>query len=105
MASRLQLHEELVGVLNDPDAVYFQPPASMYMTYPCIKYKKVGRLIEKADNGIFRKLDRYQITLITDDPDDESLSEAMFEHFGARLGFEQKYTADDLYHEVYSLVY
>lgn len=105
MASRLQLHEELVGVLNNPDAVYFQAPASMYMTYPCIMYRKVGRLIEKADNGIFRKLDRYQITLITDDPDDESLSEAMLEHFGARLGFEQKYIADDLYHEVYSLVY
>lgn len=105
MGSRLQLHEELVSVLGEQDAVYYQAPASMYMTYPCIMYRKVGRLIEKADNGIFRKLDRYQITLITDDPDDESLSEAMFEHFGARLGFEQKYIADDLYHEVYSLVY
>lgn len=105
MASRLELHEELCGVLGDINRVYFQPPASMYMEYPCIRYRKTGRQMVKANNGIYRMLDRYEITIITDDPDDDSIGLSMIEHFGARLGDGPKYIADDLYHETFNLVY
>lgn len=105
MASRLELHEELCGVLGDENRVYFQPPASMYMEYPCIRYRKTGRQMVKANNSFYRVLDRYEIVVITEDPDDDEIGLAMIEHFGPRLGVENRYTADDLYHETYSLVY
>lgn len=105
MASRLELHEELCSVLGDENRVYFQPPASMYMEYPCIRYRKTGRQMVKANNSFYRMLDRYEIVVITEDPDDDSIGLAMIEHFGARLGIESRYIADELYHETYSLVY
>ena len=37
MASRLELHEEFCNILGSR-SVYFQPPASIKLNYPCIVY-------------------------------------------------------------------
>ena len=39
MDRRLQLHEELCSVLGSRN-VYFQPPETIKLTYPCIIYSK-----------------------------------------------------------------
>lgn len=41
MANRLNLHEEFATLLGSNN-VYFQPPESVKLNYPCIKYSRVG---------------------------------------------------------------
>jgi hypothetical protein len=50
--------------------VYFQPPAGMTMTYPCLTYKRDHANTEFAGNHPYRVTPRYMLTLITQNPDD-----------------------------------
>ena len=57
--------EELLGSRN----VYFQPPETLKMNYPCIRYKKARPRVNHADNIKYFKKDHYELTVITTDPD------------------------------------
>lgn len=66
MGNRIELHNILLTVLPN---VYFQPPNSLKMSYPCIVYKKSGVHTTRADNMIYNKTQEYQITIIDKNPD------------------------------------
>lgn len=72
---RLQLQtvlENLDGGDLDPDKkipVYFQPPPSQLMEYPCIKYDRDDSIVRHADNLPYLIKKRYQVIVITRDPD------------------------------------
>lgn len=68
MGLRLQLQTLLEAMLGT-DAVYFQPPNSVQMTYPCIVYSRDSTDTEFAGNNPYRFTKRYQVTVISDDPD------------------------------------
>ena len=57
--------EELLGSGN----VYFQPPASVKMSYPAIVYGRDDRDTKFADNAPYAGTWRYQVTVIDRDPD------------------------------------
>lgn len=69
MASRLKLHELLVRELGT-DNVYFQPPESKKLNYPCICYELDGIEAVRADDQIYTNNRNYSMTYITRDPDD-----------------------------------
>lgn len=76
MDQRLKLHrdlEEIQGLAFDPilnaPAVYFQPPSSVQMVYPCIRYKKDGGRIRHANNDPYHVWQKYLITVIDPNPD------------------------------------
>lgn len=102
MARRLQLHDELINILGSNN-VYFQPPASMLLHYPCIKYNLSGGLTEYADNKAYAFTRKYDIMLIHPDPDNEIIEKLVFA-FPA-IQFDRMYTADNLNHYVYTLYY
>lgn len=79
---------------------YFQPPSNVSMGYPCIVYE-LDRIVKKrADNGVYLKTRRYQVKLITKNPDDpivDALASMVHSEF------ERHYTIDGLNHFVFSI--
>lgn len=102
MGSRLELHEELCIILGTR-YVYFQPPASVKMTYPCIRYSKGAPDIKRASNAIYKNTNRYEITVIDADPDSE-IADKILAHF-QMCSIDRRYTADNLHHTTLTLYY
>ena len=102
MADRLGLHEELVSVLGTR-YVYFQPPESVKMNYPCIVYEKQGVNSYYADDAHYIDRTRYNITVIDKDPDSE-IAERVFRHF-KQCSYDRRYIADNLNHDVLTILY
>lgn len=99
MASRLQLHEKLKAVSTN---VYFQPPSTDEMKYPCIRYKLSEKDVKYANNIKYMNTKCYQITLIDEDPDSELPDK--LEAFPL-CQFDRFYPADDLNHWVFNLYF
>ena len=95
--ARLDLSRELHEICQN---VYFQPPESYKLTYPCIVYKiSTGDTIY-ADNLPYRFCYRYDITVIDSDPDSElPLKVAML----PTAKMDRCFTSDNLYHSVFTV--
>ena len=99
MAQRLELQTLLETFVPN---VYFQPPPSVHMKYPCIIYNRDDILINYADNGSYKFKKRYQVTVIDQNPDSVIPDEI------AKLplcSFARFFTADNLNHDVYNLYF
>lgn len=98
---REKLQELFEGILGSSN-VYFQPPESVELSYPCIVYEKNGTRIIRANNKSYLKQNRYTVTYIDEDPDSEipdKLSELNY------CGFDTRFTADNLNHDVFTLYF
>lgn len=103
MGQRLKLHEELVALAKGSCTVYFQPPTGMRLSYPCIVYSKDSGDADYADNGTYRYTQRYEVTVITTDPDCE-LPEEVLGHF-KMCRMDRQFVTENLYHNVLVLYY
>jgi hypothetical protein len=101
MTERLALHTILKGIMG-ADAVYFQPPATVKMAYPCIVYKRDRVKTKFADNNPYMQKKRYMITVIDKDPDSSILDK-----IGALplCAFDRHFTFDNLNHDVYNIYF
>jgi len=77
MGTRLELHAELLDLA--PRA-YYQPPASIRMTYPCFRYELADVDTLYADNRAYRNLLCYSIIYISKEPAEEKVKEIL-DHF------------------------
>ncbi len=102
MASRLELQNELETLLGS-DHVYFQPPASIKISYPCIIYNLSNIQARRADNMPYNLDNAYEVTYIDKNPDN-TLKTQMIEHF-QKCRFNRFFTSDNLNHYVYNLYY
>lgn len=101
MDQRLKLHELLVSILGSSN-VYFQPPQSIKLVYPCIVYNLDDLQLRHANNKAYSIRDRYLITHISRDPDDQTPDKI------ARLplaSFSRAFVADNLNHQVFNLYF
>lgn len=86
MASRHDLHDELKALLGTTDKtgdearVYFQPPESVKLKYPCYVYHRAPERTLRADNRLYHRFTKYSLTYITRDPDDSLIDETE-DHF------------------------
>ena len=101
MGRRLELHEVLCEALGSRN-VYFQPPASKVMEYPCIRYNLYDIDNVYADNLPYLQNIGYQITVIDRDPD-SAIVERVSKIPGIR--FTRYYTADNLNHTIFIMYY
>ena len=102
MNNRLQLQtklEELVGNTN----VYFQPPASVKLVYPCVIYNMGNGDIKRADNSVYAYTNSYEITFIYKKPNMDIL-EQMLRSF-SMCSVSRVYVADNLNHYVFNVYY
>lgn len=109
MSRRIQLQkilESVKGLATDPltrcPAVYFQPPSSVKLVYPCIVYVLERVDIKHADNKPYMSAERYKVTIIDKDPDSEIPDTLLYM---PRCKLDRPYTADNLNHWVFSLYY
>ena len=102
MANRLNLQAEL-SVLPNVKKAYFQPPASVKMVYPCVRYVLSGLNAIKANDKMYHGTKRYSVTVIDTDPDSEIYLEIMSRF--PMCSFDRFYTADNLNHWVLTLYY
>lgn len=101
MASRQDLHDRLTEILGSRN-VYFQPPASVKMSYPAIRYSLTSRETDLADNEIYSITNQYSIVVIDKNPDSD-IPVKLLKALKAR--HTNRYTADNLYHDVFTLKY
>lgn len=97
--SRLQLHELLLTLTPN---VYFQPPASKDMDYPCIVYMRDSADTQFAGNKPYIYVKRYMVTVIDRNPDSDipdkvaALPQCLF---------NRNYPANGLHHDVFNLYF
>lgn len=102
MPSRVELHEELCAILGSRN-VYFQPPKSSQMKYPCIVYSKDGVDKRNANNKIYIKTNVYDGVVIDYDPD-STIADDLLEHF-PKCSLSGSYVSDNLNHRPFKLYY
>lgn len=110
MGTRLELQEVLENVLVELGAtetsahsrVYFQPPESVKMIYPCIVYTLDTINTRYANNGPYKHKKAYAVTVIDRDPDSlipDKIGELPLS------SFTRNFKNDNLNHFVYRLYF
>lgn len=82
--------------------VYYQPPATISMKYPCIVVSLDRITARYADNNPYSLNTCYNLTYICRDPDNEMkyrLAQL------SKCSFERAYSADNLHHYSFRLYY
>ena len=98
---RLELHFMLCDILGSKN-VYFQPPESAKLEYPCIIYNLSDIDIKYADNRPYAIRDKYAVTVVDKDPDSNirrkilKLPQCKFSRF---------FTSDNLNHWMFDIYY
>lgn len=99
---RLQLQTKLEEILGS-NHVYFNPPSNVKMVYPAIRYNLHDIRVNSADNRGYISNDYWDLTLIDTTPDSQ-LVEAILSLQYCTLQ-RPMYTADGLYHWVFSIYF
>lgn len=98
---RLSLHDKLKTVLGSSN-VYFQPPSTLTMKYPCIIYKIDDMEGVHANDRRYLGTKRYLVTIVDRNPDTlipDKLLELPY------CAFENHFVVDNLNHYICSLYY
>lgn len=97
-----QLHQILLEIAGEDAKVYFQPPSTVTMQYPCIRYERSNAKSEFAGNRPYRYTKRYQVMVIDKEPDspipDKIAELPMCTH-------DRWYAVDNLNHDVFNLYF
>ena len=102
MDRRIELHDKLIDILGNRN-VYFQPPASVQLSYPCVIYNLGIGDIKRADNSVYAYTNSYEITFIYKKPNMDIL-EQMLRSF-SMCSVSRVYVADNLNHYVFNVYY
>lgn len=101
MGTRLELQQVLVDVLGTNN-VYFQPPSSANMVYPCIVYNRDNIETKFSGNLPYYLKNRYSVIYIDRDPD------SPIPDLIAKLplcSFSRFYVVNNLNHSAFSLFF
>ena len=99
--TRVELDKLLRTTLGSTN-VYFDPPESFKLKYPCIVYSLGSHFERKADNKTYNGLKRYSLTYVTRDADDpmvDTLEEMEYCHLN------RPFVADGLFHYAYDIYF
>lgn len=98
---RLQIQTLLETLLGSRN-VYFQPPATVKMSYPAIVYSRDYQTTSFADNKPYRNNKRYLVTVIDKDPDSKIPDKVASL---PKSSFSRHFVADSLNHDAYSVYF
>ena len=101
MRDRLTLQSMLEEILGSSN-VYFQPPASVMMKYPAIRYKLSDIENQHANDGVYKSCKQYEITVIDKNPD-STIPDRVNQIQSAR--FARSFVADNLNHWIFEITY
>lgn len=98
---RTELHEILCNVLHSRNC-YFEPPSTIRMSYPCIRYELARIDTTRADNIPYLNGKAYSLTYIDEDPDSTMVDRLLSLPY---CTFDRAYDADGLHHTVMTIFY
>ena len=101
MGRRSELQTRFETILGSRN-VYFQPPPSLKMVYPCIVYSLDDIDVRRADDEAYKITKAYQVTVIDHDPDSTIPDEIIRL---PKCAFVRAYRADNLNHWDFKLYY
>lgn len=99
MASRESLHEILVKLLGTKH-VYYRPPASLKLIYPCIVYDLDKIDVKFANNRPYSKKNRYSVIYIDHNPTSKVIDKISDLSMCA---FDRSYVSNNLNHFKFTL--
>lgn len=102
MDRRLELQSKLESVIGNSN-VYFQPPASIKLSYPCVIYSIGSGDAKYATNKVYRYTHSYEVIFICKKPTLSIIEQMMNEFEMCKL--TRSYSADNLNHYAFSLYY
>lgn len=104
MGKRIDLHNTFIAILGTQDEkksrVYYDPPTSVEMDYPAIKYSLSGRDQKYANNATYTSAKRYEVTVMDFDEDSPIADEILKLPL---CKFDRAYTVSGLHHTVFTL--
>lgn len=95
---RLAFHKTLCDLVGPGVNVYYQPPSTIKIKYPCIVYKLSYIENLYADDIALRSIPRYDLTIIDRDPDSLLMDKISSLPY---CSFDRSFTSDGLNHMVY----
>ena len=101
--NRLELSDLLSSIMYDcgeEPHLYFQPPESVKLEYPCIVYHLRTMTAKYADDKPYTINIGYDITYITRSPASQVPTRLVKEPM---FGFDRYYPADNLHHYSYTM--
>lgn len=101
MDKRLSLQKELEKLAGAN--VYFQPPASVHLAYPCVIYNLAAGDIKRADDSVYSYTNRFELIFIYRKPNMEIVEKVM--RAFPMCSVSRIYIADNLYHYAFNLYY
>lgn len=99
MGNRLALDAIFKGITKN---TYYQAPSNITMNYPAIKYDMDDIKNTHADDEVYSQHTGYSVTVIDPDADSDVVDKV------SKLPmcrFDRAYTADNLYHKVFTIYY
>ena len=101
MGRRTDLHEILKTALGS-NYVYFQPPATVKLHYPCIIYERSAAQSIFANDKKYNNRIRYDVIVVDPNPDSDIPGKVAILPLSS---FSRHYTMDNLNHDVYNIYY
>lgn len=102
MPDRIDLQSEFEDFLGSRN-VYYQPPESVRMRYPAIRYARNGSALNHANNRVYMNTRRYDGVIIDPNPDSK-LPDLMLDRF-PMCTFGKAYPANNLHHFPFTIYY
>lgn len=102
MSRRDDFDKELREVLGSNNT-YFQPPESVKLEYPCIRYSLSTDSDRFANDRSYIFYEGYEVTVISKDPD-QTFKDELKEKF-RHCSWNRSYVSDNLNHNVYKIYY
>lgn len=101
MASRVELQTKLQELLGNKN-VYYQPPETLKMEYPCIRYSKTNIVSTHADNMKYSNTNRYELIVIDKRPDNSVIEKILTLPYSEH---DRHYVSNNLHHDVIILYF
>lgn len=101
MGKQIQL-QQLLEELVESENVYFQPPPTFKMEYPCIVYSRNNIVTTFANDKPYNHVTGYQLKVLDYEPDGNFIKKVSTLPM---CSFERHYTVDNLNHDVYNIFY
>lgn len=97
------IFKDILGTKDSPvSRVYFQPPPSIVLQYPCIIYERSNRADFYSNNNLYLGLNAYSVTVIDKNPDSlipDKIRELQY------CSFSSHFEVDGLNHDVFTLYF
>lgn len=83
--------------------VYYQPPESLKITYPCIVFERSTALQMYADNNPYRTTKRYTVTLMTKTADNDEYLDQLLAL--PMCTFDREFKNEGIVHDVFNIYF